>query len=59
MRAEELWLVAANIWFAAIFLKTSAPLWIAVGVACVCVALSLQIYIQRKKYSAPMGRSKK
>ena len=58
MRAEELWLVAANIWFAAIWLSVKAPLWIPVSVASICVALAVSIYVQRAKYKAPMGRTK-
>ena len=48
MRAEELWLVGASPWFAAIWLRNEWPTWIAVGVVSICVALAVQIYLKRR-----------
>lgn len=49
MRAEELWLVGASPWFAALWLADGGPTWVAVGVVSMCVALSVHIYLKRRK----------
>jgi hypothetical protein len=49
MRAEELWLVGASPWFAAIWLHNDWPVWVAVGVVSICVSLSVSIALKRRK----------
>lgn len=48
MRAEELWLVGASPWFAVLWLNADGPQWIAVAVAAMCLAMSINIYRKRK-----------
>lgn len=48
MRAEELSLVGASPWFAAIWLANQWPVWIAVAVTAACVAFAINIYRKRR-----------
>lgn len=48
MRAEELWLVGASPWFAAIWISNDWPTWIAVAVCVMCLTMTIAIYRKRK-----------
>lgn len=56
MRAEELWLLAASIWLAAILILTAGPLWVAIAAAGLCVGMSFNIH--RKRNGAPRAQPK-
>jgi hypothetical protein len=59
MRAENFWLFAVNVWLAAIWVSTSAPIWIAAVAAGLCIGMSIKIRRDRSDYNGMTGRTRK